>query len=338
LYRSDLNTKSRKRIYSEKSTTNIDNFDYQLIPNTDQIVITSEREGWKQLYLLGVKKETLQPITKGEYYVNDILYFEPKSQTIFFTASGKETGRNPYFQHLYKITLDGKNPILLTPENANHDVSISPDCQYFTDNISIFNEPTKSVLRESANGSVVGELTEASIDDLKAMNYRFPEEFTTIARDGKTTIYGAIWKPSHFDSSGKYPVIDRSYTGPHTFMFPRNFISAIGRSNQALAELGFIVVAIDGMGTSNRSKAFHNVSYKNMGKNLTDHVLAIQALGKKYPWMDVDRVDIFGYSAGGYDAGHAGLEFPDFYKVAVASSADPDFRMEKDWWPEMYMG
>ncbi len=121
-------------------------------------------------------------------------------------------------------------------------------------------------------------------------------------------------------------------------MFPRNFVSGIVRSNQALAELGFIVVTVDGLGTANRSKAFHNVSYKNMGKNLTDHVIAIRELGKRYSWIDTSRVGIFGHSAGGYDAGHAVLEFPDFYKVAVASSGDHDFRMEKDWWPEMYMG
>ena len=121
-------------------------------------------------------------------------------------------------------------------------------------------------------------------------------------------------------------------------MFPRSFVSGIARNNQALAELGFIVVTVDGLGTAGRSKAFHNVSYKNMGKNLTDHVLAIKELGKRYTWIDTTRVGIFGHSAGGYDAGHAVLEFPDFYKVAVASSADHDFRMEKDWWPEMYMG
>ncbi|MEZ4902976.1 MAG: DPP IV N-terminal domain-containing protein [Spirosomataceae bacterium] len=312
LYWLDLATQTQKKIYSEKSTTNIDNFDYQFVPNTNQIIITSEKEGWKQLYLLDLKDESLKPITNGAYYVNDILYVEPKSQVVFFTASGKEAGRNPYFQHFYRITLDGKNLTLLTPENANHDITISPDGQYFTDNTSTFNQPTRSVLRESTKGSVVAELMKATTDELLAMNYRFPEEFTTTARDGKTTIYGAIWKPSHFDSSKKYPVIDQSYTGPHTFMFPRNFISAIGRSNQALAELGFIVVAIDGMGTANRSKAFHNVSYKNMGKNLTDHVLAIQALGKRYSWIDTERVGIFGHSAGGYDAGHAVLEFPDF--------------------------
>ncbi|RYF90685.1 MAG: S9 family peptidase, partial [Chitinophagaceae bacterium] len=209
---------------------------------------------------------------------------------------------------------------------------------YIADNISAPDQPSRLVLRESKTGKVVAELSKADITGLLSMNYRFPEVFTATARDGNTKIYGAIWKPTTFDSTKKYPVIDQSYTGPHTNMFPRNFTSTLSRSNQALAELGFIVLTIDGMGTAGRSKSFHNVSYKNMGKNLLDHVLAIRELGARHSWIDTSRVGIFGHSAGGYDAGHAVLEFPDFYKVAVASSGDHDFRMEKDWWPEMYMG
>ena len=227
---------------------------------------------------------------------------------------------------------------MLTPENANHDISVSPDGKYFIDNISTPDQPTRTVLRETGSGKILKELSKADIEGLLIMNFHFAETFTATARDGSTTIYGALWKPSNFDPNKKYPVIDQSYTGPHTNMFPRNFATTIQRNNQPLAELGFIVVCIDGMGTAGRSKAFHNVSYKNMGKNLLDHVLAIKELAKKYSWIDADRVGIFGHSAGGYDAGHAVLEFPEFYKVAVASSADHDFRMEKDWWPEMYMG
>jgi dipeptidyl aminopeptidase/acylaminoacyl peptidase len=290
------------------------------------------------LYLLNTKDKTVKAITNGNYYVNDVLLVDDKTGTIFFTASGREPDRNPYYQHFYKIKLDGTGLVLLTIENANHDVLIAPDGKYFTDNISTLDQPTRSVLRDSKTGRILMELTKANIDGLIAMRFRFPEVFTATARDGNTTIYGALWKPTYFDSTKKYPVIDQTYTGPHTYMFPRNFVSAIARSNQALAELGFIVITVDGMGTANRSKAFHNMSYKNMGKNLTDHVLAIRELGKKYSWIDTSRVGIFGHSAGGYDAGHAVLEFPDFYKVAVASSGDHDFRMEKDWWPEMYMG
>jgi dipeptidyl-peptidase 4 len=338
IYRLDLQKKTNELLYRESSTTNIDNFNYWMEEESGIMMPLSEKNGWRQVYLMDLKTKKISPVTNGSYYVNDILFFDKKTKTIFFTAQGKEAGRNPYYQHLYKIGLDGKGLTLLTSENANHEVSISPDGKYFTDNISAPDQPTSTVLRDASTGKIVKEISKAIIGDLLAMRYKFPETFTVTARDGVTTIYGAIWKPTNFDPTKKYPVIDQSYTGPHTNMFPRSFAATVGRNNQPLAELGFIVVTIDGMGTAGRSKAFHNVSYKNMGKNLTDHVLAIKELAKKYSWIDADRVGIFGHSAGGFDAGHAVLEFPEFYKVAVASSADHDFRMEKDWWPEMYMG
>lgn len=336
LYQYNCNNKNQELLYTESSTTNIDNYNSRSTEDAGKIIITSEKDGWKQLYLLNTKDKTVQPITNGAYYVNDILQVDKKTQTIFFTASGKEVGQNPYYKHFYKIKMDGTGLLLLTPENANHDVSVSPDGKYFTDNISTVDIPTIAVLRETKKGKIITTLTTANIEGLLAMNFHFPQTFTCTAHDGVTTIYGALWKPTNFDSTKKYPVIDQTYTGPHTFMFPNNFNSVV--RNQALAELGFIVVTVDGLGTANRSKAFHNFSYKNMGKNLTDHVFAIKELGKRYSWIDTTRVGIFGHSAGGYDAGHAMLEFPDFYKVAVASSGDHDFRMEKDWWPEMYMG
>lgn len=337
LYRFDAQKKTQELLYTEKSYTNIDNYNSTIVEDWGKIIITSEKDGWKQIYSLDIKDKTLMPLTNGAYYVNDI-FINKELKTIFFTASGKEPGRNPYLSSAYRIGADGKGLTLLTPENANHDINISPDGKYLVDNISTLNQPTRTVLRDAKTGTILKELSKAIIDDLLAMNYHFPEEFTATGRDGITTIYGAMWKPTNFDPAKKYPVIDQSYTGPHTNMFPKNFSTTLARSNQAIAELGFIVVTIDGMGTAGRSKAFHNVSYKNMGKNLTDHVLAIKELAKKYSWIDADKVGIFGHSAGGYDAGHAVLEFPDFYKVAVASSADHDFRMEKDWWPEMYMG
>ena len=163
-----------------------------------------------------------------------------------------------------------------------------------------------------------------------------PEIFTAVARDGKTTLFGALWKPTNFDPTKSYPVLESSYTGPHTQVFPKSFSRGFGL--QSYAELGFIVIVVDGLGSSGRSKEFHNYSYKNLGGNLEDHVGAIKQLGRKYTWIDTTRVGIFGHSAGGYDAGHAVLAYPDFYKVAVASSADHDHRMEKAWWPEVYMG
>ena len=182
------------------------------------------------------------------------------------------------------------------------------------------------------------EISKADITDLVAMKWSPPQSFTAVGKDEKSTIYGLLWKPTNFDPSKKYPIIDHSYTGPHGQIVPRTFSRAIGINNQALAELGFIVMMVDGLGTAGRSKEFHNYSYKKMGYNLEDHVRAILQLSKTYNWIDTTRVGIFGHSAGGYDAGHAMLQYPDFYKVAVASSADHDFRMEKAWWPEMYMG
>jgi dipeptidyl-peptidase-4 len=196
------------------------------------------------------------------------------------------------------------------------------------------NEETTTVLRKAATGEIVAEIGSADVSGIDG--WKPPEIFSALAHDGKTAIYGALWKPGNFDPSKKYPIIDNSYTGPHTQVFPRDFRQAF--SNQSLAELGFIVMRVDGLGSSGRSKEFHNYSYKNLGGNLEDHVGAIQQLGKRFEWIDTTRVGIFGHSAGGYDAGHAVLAYPEFYKVAVASSADHDHRMEKAWWPEMYMG
>ncbi len=338
LSRVNLNKKSVELLYQEKSKTNIDTYKFWLAEEWEKLIIASEKDGWRQLYSLDLKSKSLLPITNGNYYVNDISFIDGKNKSITFFASGMDTTRNPYYQYLCRIKANGKDFVVLTPENGNHIISFSPDRKYFWDNVSGPDQLPKTSLREAASGRILKELGRANIDDLLAMNYRLPEVFTAKARDGITTIYGVLWKPSNFDPQKKYPVIDNSYTGPHTNMFPRAYAASFRGDNQALAELGFIVVVIDGMGTANRSKAFHNVSYKNMGQNLVDHVLAIKELAKKYTWVDVDRVGIFGHSAGGYDAGHAVLAFPDFYKVAVASSADHDFRMEKDWWPEMYMG
>jgi dipeptidyl aminopeptidase/acylaminoacyl peptidase len=325
-------------IIHEQSKTNIDNFFYTVIEEKGKVLFASERSGWRQLYLLDLKTKVVTHLAKGEYYMNDVLYIDENKGIIYFTASGKETGSNPYQQYLYKVTIEKNELKLLTPEKFNHDISFSPDGKYFTDNYSTAQQPTTTVLREAATGKIVTELAKADISALQAMNWTAPQIFTSVARDDKTEIYGALWKPTNFDPNKKYPVIDNSYTGPHTQVFPRNFTRVLSINNQALAELGFIVMMVDGLGSSGRSKAFHDVSYKNMGFSLTDHMLAIKQLAEKYAWIDAEHVGIFGHSAGGYDAGHALLQFPDFYKVGVASSGDHDHRMEKAWWPEMYMG
>jgi len=334
----DLPQRKIKNLVTETSTTNIDNFSYWLVEDEDLLFFASERSGWRQLYRYDLNKEEINPLTKGEFYVNSVEYIDEKNGLVYFMASGREPGRNPYYQHLYRVSLNGKGLRLLTPEDTHHQVSFSPDGAFFVDNYSTAQQPTRTVLCEAGSGELVLTMAEADIDSLERTGWSPPETFEAIARDGNTIIYGALWKPTHFDPSKEYPVIDNSYTGPHTQVFPKDFQRVVSTENQVLAEFGFVVIAVDGMGSSGRSKAFHDVSYKHMGYSLTDHVLAIRQLGEQYSWIDTSRVGIFGHSAGGYDAGHAVLQFPDFYKVAVASSGDHDHRMEKAWWPEMYMG
>lgn len=334
----DLKKKSIRTLIDETSETNIDNFDYTYLRNENKLLFLSERSGWRQLYQHDLATNQTTSLTNGEYYIDQILSYDRYEHLAYFMASGKEPDRNPYFSHLYSINIETGELKLLTPEDAHHEVQFAQDKSHFFDNYSTFNQPTRSVLKRTSDGALVKEVSNADISTLTDRGWLAPQAFISTGRDGRTPIYGAMWKPSNFDPNKKYPVIDHSYTGPHTQMFPRNFRTVLARNNQALAELGFIVVMIDGMGTAGRSKEFHNYSYKNMGKNLTEHISAMKELGEIYTWFDTDRVGIFGHSAGGFDAGHALLEFPDFYKVGVASSADHDFRMEKAWWPEMYMG
>jgi dipeptidyl aminopeptidase/acylaminoacyl peptidase len=332
----DLNNNAEETLITEISDTNIDNFDFRILQKLQKVVFLSERSGWRQLYSVDLKTNQTTALTNGNYFINSIEYIDEKKGVIYFLASGKEKQNNPYHQQVYKIDLKTNKVTLLTPENLHHTVTFSKNGDYFVDNYSSISVPTKSVLRASKTGKIIAELTTANVDNAISKGWKAPEVFSLIAKDGKTTIYGAIWKPTNFDATKKYPIIDHTYTGPHTQMFPKSFDR--GFMNQSLAELGFIVMMVDGLGTSGRSKEFHNYSYKNMGNNLKDHVLAIKHLAKKHDWIDVDKVGIFGHSAGGFDTGRAMLAFPDFYKVGVASSADHDFRMEKAWWPEMYQG
>ncbi len=336
LYKFDISSGQLQTLYEETSKTNIDNFEYRLAEKSGMLFFLSERSGWRQLYSLGLNNSKITPITDGEYYINSIDQIFEEKNHILFSASGKVKKRNPYYQQLYSISFTGKNLKLLTPENCHHRVSFSPDGNWFVDNYSTVHLETKTVLRDSENGEIIEELGKAEINALDG--WIPPEIFEARARDGKTIIYGALWKPVDFDPNNKYPLIDNSYTGPHTKVFPVEFRRGLSSSNQALAELGFIVMVVDGLGSAGRSKEFHNYSYKNLGGNLADHVGAIRQLAIRYPWIDTTRVGIFGHSAGGYDAAHALLAYPEFYKVAVASSADHDHRMEKAWWPEMYMG
>ncbi len=332
----DLEEDQLTSIYQEASPTNIDNFTYLLAEESGLLFFLSEKNGWRQLYSLDLETRKEKALTAGEYYINGIEKISEEEKKLYIRISGKDPSLVPYLEDLYSLSFNGGDMRLLTPEKRHHRISISPDGKYFIDNNSTVNLETITVLRTMENGEILTEISKADISELG--KWTTPEVFTATARDGKTTIYGALWKPVNFDPGEKYPVIDNSYTGPHSYEFPTGFRSGLYSSSTSLAELGFIVIVVDGLGSSGRSKKFHDYSYKNLGGNLADHVGAIRQLANRYSWIDTTRVGIFGHSAGGYDAAHALLAYPDFYKVAVASSADHDHRMEKAWWPEMYMG
>lgn len=331
----DLEKQTRENVWEETSETSIDNFSFRPLETAGKHLILSEKSGWKQLYLVDEKSGKASPLTRGEFVVNSIAKVDDENGWIYLMASGVDPEMNPYHQRLYRVK-EGRKMQLLTPEKLHHDINIAENANYFIDEISSVETPTRTVLRNLNSGKIITEIIRPEISRAVAEGWEAPQTFSLTAKDGETRIYGAYWKPTEFDSNKKYPVIDATYTGPHTQVFPKSFDRAF--SHQALAELGFIVVAVDGLGTAGRSKAFREVSYKNMGDNLRDHVIAIKHLGEQHSWVDTTRVGIYGHSAGGYDTGRALLAFPEFYKVGVASSGDHDFRMEKAWWPEMYMG
>jgi len=306
--------------------------------DTGEIIWASERDGWNHLYLYDSKTGKVKnQITTGEWVVRDVVNVDEKNRQIIFKASGKEPG-DPYFIYFYSISFEGKGLKLLSFGSGTHEASFSPDRKYFVDTWSKIDTPPVSVLRRTEDGSQVMELEKADISGLVATGLRLPEVFVAKGRDGKTDIWGIIIRPTDFDPNRKYPVIEDIYAGPHDSFVPKSFRPSATSMHQ-LAELGFIVVKIDGMGTSNRSKAFHDVCWKNLkDAGFPDRILWMKAAAEKYPYMDLERVGIYGTSAGGQSAAGALLFYPDFYKVAVASCGCHDNRMDKMWWNEQWMG
>ncbi len=312
---------------------------YKVLAKLGKVLLTSERDGWNHIYKYDWKTGRLEnQLTQGEFVVLDIEHVDEEKGIVYFTAVGREEGEDPYLVHLYRVGLDGFDLRNLTPEQAYHDISLAPDKSFFVDNFSRTDLPTKSVLRSLEDGAVLMDLELADAQAVLDRGWAYPEPFCVKAADGTTDIYGLIWRPTGFDPSKKYPVIDQCYTGPHGITTPKTFRRALMSSANALAELGFIIITVDGRGTAQRSKVFHDFSYRNLGRGCEDHIPAIQQLAEKYPYMDIDRVGIYGHSAGGYDTARALLQWPDFYKVGVSSAGNHDHKMAKAWWPEQYMG
>ena len=312
---------------------------WKYLPGSNEFLWFSERDNWGQLYLYDLTTGKLKnQITRGDGNVTQLLNVDEKERTIYFLAVGKERGRDPYFSHFYSIGFDGANMRLLTPEDADHAVTLAPDGRYFVDVYSTPSQPETAVLRDSG-GNLVMQIAKQDLSKLKATGWIPPEPIMVKARDGKTDLYGLMFKPTTFDSSKKYPIVNYIYPGPQTGSCGSRSFQPARRDLQALSELGFIVVCIDGMGTPWRSKSFHETYYGNLGDNtIPDQISGMKDLAAKYPWIDLDRAGIFGHSGGGNATAAAMFHYPDFFKVGISESGNHDNRGYEDDWAEKWSG
>lgn len=303
------------------------------------LIWMSERDNWNHLYMYD--RTTGRPayqITRGEWYVREVLRVDEKNHLIYFSANGMQSGEDPYLIRYYCIGFDGKGLICLTPEEGMHKAWFSNDMNYLVDVYSRVDKAPVAVLRQAKDGKVVLALEKADISRLEAEGWKAPEVFIAKGRDGQTDMWGLIVRPTDFNPNQKYPVIEYIYQGPGDQYVPKTFIS-YNRYMTSLAELGFIVVMVDGMGTSFRSRAFENICYKNLkDAGLPDHIAWIKAAARKYAYMDIDRVGIYGCSAGGQESTTAVLLHPEFYKAAYSACGCHDNRMDKIWWNELWLG
>lgn len=300
----------------------------------------SERTGWAQLYLVTPDDpDGGKALTTGAWEVLTVDNVAEDKSSLVVTGVGREAARNPYWRALYRVPAKGGALTELTPEPLDHNASVSPDGQWIVDQMSSPTSPTRAVLRDGQTGRIVMELAKADDGRLLAAGYTQPEPFKGLAVDGTTPIYGMIYRPAHFDPKRRYPVIDNVYTGPTTTDVPATWSDARRVSGNSVAQIGAIVVMIDGTGTSRRGQAFRLPAFQNLGEvGLDDHIALIRQMAAKYPYMDVTRVGVFGGSAGGYDTARFVLRRPDFFKVGVSSSGNHDLRLDKTWWPEVSMG
>jgi dipeptidyl-peptidase 4 len=318
---------------------------WRYLAATNEVIWYSARDDWAHLYLYDLRTGRLKSrITRGSWNVVEVLRVDEKARRIYFLGTGREPGRSPYFLHLYRVGMDGGHLQLLTPEDATHEVSIAPAGDYFIDSYSKPDTPQITVLRDTS-GRLLMTAEKADVTRLTAAGWVPPTLITVKARDAVTELHGLMFKPSGFDPSRKYPIVNWIYPGPMvgsvnlwTDKQQWKFVASRGDA-QSLSELGFVVVAIDGMGTALRSRSFHDTYYGNMGDNtLPDQVAAMKELAQRYPWIDVERAGIYGHSGGGYAAAAAMLRYPDFFKVGIAESGNHDQAGYTDDWGEKFQG
>ncbi|WP_066718791.1 S9 family peptidase [Sphingomonas pituitosa] len=342
VYQADPETGAATVVAREALTPNVSVVSSFLrpAPELGGELVVSERSGWAQLFL--VRPDAPEggiPLTRGEWEVIGIQHVDAAAGAILIDGVGREKDRNPYYTALYRVGTHGEQPVLLTPEPVNHDVQVSPDGKIFLDAMSTPAQPTRTVVRSAVDGRILAELGRADPSALLASGYRMPEPFQGVAADGRTPIYGMIYRPASFDPNRRYPVIDNVYTGPTTTQVPESWNATVGSAGSSVAQLGAIVVMIDGRGTSRRGRDFRMHAYQNLGEvGLDDHIALIRQMAERYPQFDLSRVGVFGGSAGGYDTARFVIRRPGFFKVGVASSGNHDLRLDKAWWPEVTMG
>ena len=337
----DAQTGTVREVFEETVATQYESgwgaINWRYLAPTNEFIWLSERDNWGHLYLYdGATGKLKNQITKGEWVVTRLLKVDEKKRMLYFMTVGRQAA-NPYFAQLCQIGFDGKQFAVLTPEPGNHQVSLSPSGAYFVDTYSAPDVPAVSVVR-SLDGKTM-PLERADISRLTATGWRAPTPIRVKAHDGQTDLYGLMYTPTNLDTAKKYPVVDYIYPGPQGGSVGNWSFSAARKDNQALAELGFVVVEIEGTSNPLRSKSFHDMSYGNMADNtLTDQITGIQQLARQYPYMDLERVGIWGHSGGGFATATAMFRFPDFFKVGIAESGNHDNRNYEDDWGERYNG
>ncbi|MDQ3374822.1 MAG: S9 family peptidase [Acidobacteriota bacterium] len=339
----DAVTGEVKNLYEERVATQYESgqggVNWRYLPANNEFIWYSERDDWGHLYLYDLTNGKLKnQITKGNFVVTQLIKVDEKNRRLYFNANGREAGRDPYFSHFYRVDFDGKNLTLLTPEDGNHQVTLAPDGKYFVDTFSKPDVPPAVVLRD-LNGKQLAQVEKTDVSRLMATGWKPPMPFTVKSRDAKWDLYGLMFTPTNLDPKKKYPLINYIYPGPQGGGVGSRSFAASRSDHQALAELGFVVVIIDGTCNPDRSKSFHDACYGNMADNtLEDQIAGIRQLAQKYPYLDLERVGVWGHSGGGYATAAAMFRYPDFYKVGISESGNHDNRNYEDDWGERYIG
>ena len=338
----DAVTGTVREVFEEKVAAQFESgqgaINWRYLHQSNEIIWYSERDNWGHLYLYDATTGKVKnQITKGDWVVTKLVKVDEKKRVLYFMAVGAEPG-NPYFSHFYKIGFDGKHLTPLSPENGNHQITLSPSKDYFIDSYSTRAIAPVTVLR-NLDGKVIAKLEQTDVSRLVASGWHPPTPFSVKAHDGKTDIYGMMYTPTTLDASKKYPIINRIYPGPQGGSVGTwSFTSSKG-DNQSLAELGFIVVEIEGTSNPLRSKSYHDMNYGNIADNtLTDQIAGMRELAKRYPYIDLERVGIWGHSGGGFATAAAMFRYPDFFKVGISESGNHDNRNYEDDWGERYIG